>query len=107
MHIIVIDMPRRDGTGPYGTLINCTDPRTGLRRPLYGYRFSGSLPQTTPMNNLPMNPATYQGYYRYPRNANPRGIYNNPNYGYSNYVPGYGRGRSRGRGWSGRGRGRR
>lgn len=27
-------MPARDGTGPYGTYVNCVDPRTGLRRPL-------------------------------------------------------------------------
>ena len=30
-------MPGGDGTGPNGTLVNCVDPRTGLRRPLRLY----------------------------------------------------------------------
>lgn len=37
-HIIIRGeiMPARDGRGPYGNLVNCVNPRTGIRRPRYG-----------------------------------------------------------------------
>jgi len=104
-------MPGGDGTGPYGTLINCTDPITGLRRPLYRYRFGGYVPPATPPTYLPPNPPIYPRYYGYAPRGYPYGGYGYPGYGYpgSGYGypgSGYGLGRRRGRGWGGRGRGR-
>ena len=88
-------MPGGDGTGPMGTLINCTDPRTGLTRPLYRYGYGGYAPPYTPAavppSYIPPNPAMYPGYY-------------GPGYG-RGYGLGYGRGMRWGRGFRGRGRG--
>jgi len=98
-------MPRGDGSGPYGTFINCTDPATGLTRPLYRYGYRGyippALPATAPQTYLPPTPPAYQGYYG---NA-PRG-YAYGGYGYPGYGYGFGLGRRRGRGRGGGGRGR-
>ena len=37
-------MPRGDGTGSDGTLVNCIDPETGIRRPMrFNMPFVGRL----------------------------------------------------------------
>jgi hypothetical protein len=103
-------MPGGDGTGPYGTYINCTDPATGLTRPIYRYRFGGYLPPApVPSTYLPPDPQTYPRYYGYAPRGYPYGGYGYPRYSYPGYgypAYGYGLGLRRGRGWGGRGRGR-
>jgi hypothetical protein len=110
-------MPRGDGTGPYGTFINCTDPATGLTRPLYRYRYGGYVPPVppaaAPQTYLPPTPPAYPRYSGYAPRGYPYGGYGYPGYGYPRYgYPGYGYGlglglgRRRGRGWGGGGRGR-
>ena len=96
-------MPRRDGTGPFGTFINCTDPVTGFARPLYRYR--GYIlpvhPAAAPRTYLHPTPPAYQRYYYAPRGY-PYGGYGYPRYGYPGYGYGFGLGRRRGRGGGGR-----
>jgi hypothetical protein len=108
-------MPRGDGTGPNGTFINCTDPATGLTRPLYRYRYGGYIPPVppaaAPQTYLPPTPPAYPSYSGYAPRGYPYGGYGYPGYGYPGYgYPGYGYGfglgRRRGRGWGGGGRGR-
>jgi len=86
MHTMVIEMPRGDGTGPNGTLINCTDPTTGVRRPIANNRNIGNNRNYIPANT----PRSSQGVAPY-----------NPNITSRNPVVGRGRGGGRGR----RGRG--
>lgn len=106
-------MPGGDGTGPSGTLINCTDPRTGLTRPLYRYRFGGfmstPMPQRMTPPTHPYRAPIYQRYNNPSYSVPAYGGYGYGNYGYPayRYRPyGYGMGMRRGRGWGGRGRGR-
>jgi hypothetical protein len=104
-------MPGGDGTGPFGTLRNCTDPVTGLMRPLYRYRYGGyAPPAATPPNYIPPSPPAYPRYYgygygRYPYGRYPYGGYGFPGYGRGFYGFGFGRGMGWGRGRRGRGRG--
>jgi hypothetical protein len=102
-------MPGGDGTGPNGTLINCTDPRTGLTRPLYRYRYGGYAPPyppaAMPSSYIPPSPPVYPSYYGYGYGGYPYGGYGYPSYGRGFYGFGFGRGMGWGRGRRGRGRG--
>jgi len=80
------DMPRGDGGGTKGVLINCADPATGLR-PLIRYGYGGHVPSVPPA--APPIQSAYPRNYGYASRGYPYGGYG---------FLGYGLGRRRGRG---------
>jgi hypothetical protein len=94
-------MPRGDGTGPYGVFINCTDPATGLTRPLYRYRYEGGSPIPSVVATRryfpPRSPINLR-YYGYAPLIYPYGGYGYPRYLYRGYGHGLGIRRGGGRG---------